>query len=49
MITISKKEYERLLEDADWLNCLEQVGVDTWDGYEIAIDIRDENKKGDLK
>jgi hypothetical protein len=44
MVTITKAEYEKLLEDSDWLNCLEQAGVDNWEGYSVAIDIRDEYK-----
>lgn len=39
-VTITKKEYERLLEDSDWLSCLEQAGVDNWDGWDYAIDIK---------
>ena len=36
-ITITKKEYEELL-DSEWmLNCLESAGVDNWNGYEYAI------------
>ena len=41
MVTITKAEYDRLLEQELWLNCLEQAGVDNWDGYDEAIDIRD--------
>jgi len=41
-ITISKAEHERLLADAFWLMCLEQAGVDSWQGFEIAQDIREE-------
>lgn len=38
-ITISIKEYEQLQRDSCMLNCLEQAGVDNWQGYEDAIDI----------
>ena len=41
MITISKVQYEYLLERDNWLNCLECAGVDNWEGYCYAIDIRD--------
>ncbi len=34
-------EVERLQKKADWLLCLEQAGVDNWEGYNIAIDIKD--------
>lgn len=40
MIQISKKEYESLLEDRDWLSCLEAAGVDNWSGYDYAIELR---------
>ena len=31
------------VEDSEWLSCLEQAGVDNWEGYNIAVDIRDGN------
>jgi hypothetical protein len=30
-----------LQEESDWLRCLEAAGVDNWEGYEIAQDMRD--------
>ena len=42
-ITITVKEYNRLLKDSQWLSCLESAGVDNWEGIEMAFDIRDEN------
>ena len=39
MITITKKEYERLLERDEWLCALEGAGVDNWDGYGDAYDL----------
>lgn len=38
MVRISKKEYESLLNDSQWLCALEAAGVDNWDGYEDAQD-----------
>jgi hypothetical protein len=35
-ITISVKEYNQLLENTTFLNCLIDVGVDNWPGYEEA-------------
>ena len=35
-VTISKKEYESLLEKVEFLNCLQACGVDNWDGYSDA-------------
>ena len=37
------KENIRLQKRDRWLTCLEQAGVDNWAGYDIAIDIRDDN------
>lgn len=37
MVTISKKEYESLLDDADLLRCLQNAGVDNWEGYGDAM------------
>ena len=38
-ITISKKEYESLLEDQKLLQCLQGAGVDNWSGYDYAIEM----------
>lgn len=38
-ITITKKEYDKLIEDSDFLNALKAAGVDNWDGFDFAIDI----------
>lgn len=37
-VTITKKEYEELLESQRWLNCLENAGVDNWSGYDYACE-----------
>lgn len=36
-VTISKKEYESLKEDAYKLQCLESGGVDNWDWYHESL------------
>ena len=36
MITITKKEYDELIKDSDFLSCLESCGVDNWEGYSDA-------------
>jgi len=36
MITITKEEYDDLLESSRWLDCLEQAGVDNWPGLDYA-------------
>lgn len=39
MVTISKKEYNSLLEDVRWLRALENAGVDSWDGIDFAQEL----------
>ena len=41
-VTISKKEHEELLKDSYWLQCLEEAGVDNWEGIEFAIELFNE-------
>lgn len=38
-ITITKKEYESLLEDSKKLQALEGAGVDNWQGYDYAMEL----------
>ena len=35
-VTLSKDEYQSLLEDSNFLRALEWAGVDNWDGYDLA-------------
>jgi hypothetical protein len=42
MVTITKAEYERLLESEAFLECLEAVGVDNWVGYDDAREMMEE-------
>lgn len=42
MITITKEEYDSLMEDYHFMRCLEDAGVDNWDGYEYAIELYSE-------
>lgn len=39
MITISKKEYDELLDAVRFLDCLRAVGVDNWQGCDDACDM----------
>ena len=39
MVTITKKEYDQLIEDKNLLNALEGAGVDNWDGYSDAMEV----------
>ena len=41
MITISKEEYDKLIERNTWISALEEAGVDNWEGYDEAIKIFD--------
>ena len=41
-ITITKEEYERLLDRDDFLECLLACGVDNWEGYGEAQEMYDE-------
>ena len=41
-VTISKAEYERLLEAENFLDCLEACGVDNWSGYGEAVAMSEE-------
>lgn len=36
-ITISKEFYDELITDQEFLNALEEFGVDNWEGYEEAM------------
>ncbi|MBY5849775.1 hypothetical protein HFN51_04285 [Rhizobium leguminosarum] len=36
-VTITKKEYESLLDDAKWRECLEGGGVDNWSYYHDSL------------
>lgn len=36
MVTITKEEYDELIEQVEFLECLRGAGVDNWDGYEYA-------------
>jgi hypothetical protein len=38
-ITISKAEYESLLEDSKKLTALKNAGVDNWEGYDYAMEL----------
>jgi len=41
-VTISKAEYDRLLESETWLGCLNAAGVDNWQGIDVAVDMLEE-------
>jgi phage pi2 protein 07 len=41
-ITITKDEYDELIEDRKFLDCLRSAGVDNWEGYDFAIEMFNE-------
>lgn len=43
MITITQAEYDSLVEDRYWLNCLENAGVDSWSGIDYAHELKGED------
>ncbi|WVS22284.1 hypothetical protein [Enterococcus phage vB_EFaS_ZC1] len=44
-VTISKREYERLLKVEAFLNALEAAGVDNWSGYGDAWAMYEEEEE----
>lgn len=42
MVTITEKEYNRLLSDSRFLQALQEAGVDNWDGYSDAQEFLDD-------
>ena len=38
-VTLTKQEYTELSEDREFLYALQAVGVDNWDGYDVAIEM----------
>jgi len=45
MVLVEKGEYEELLRLEEWMFALESAGIDNWDGYDVAQDILEENRK----
>jgi hypothetical protein len=45
-VEIPLSEYEQLKEDQAWLSCLEAAGVDNWDGWSFALQIKRERERG---
>lgn len=37
--------FDSLLDDLDWLSCLEAAGVDNWSGIDVAREIQQEMKE----
>jgi hypothetical protein len=49
MVTITKEEFDELKKDADLLECLRQCGVDNWDGWGDALQMREEWYEADVE
>jgi len=46
-ITITKKEYNQLVDNSRFLTCLEACGVDNWIGFDDAHDMMEEQYPND--
>ncbi len=44
LVTITKEEYDNLLNASTWLECLEDAGVDNWEGIGEAWDLLEQYK-----
>lgn len=44
MVTIPLAEYLSLKEDAEWLQALENAGVDNWPGIDFARELLNEDE-----
>ncbi len=44
MVTIPLKDWESAVEDQTWLRCLEDAGVDNWEGISFACQLLEEDK-----
>lgn len=43
---LTESELRSLIEDSEFLNCLENEGVDNWHGYEEACSVFNEMNEG---
>lgn len=44
-VTITEKDYQYMIEQINWLNCLNAAGVDNWEGIDYANCLYDEMVK----
>lgn len=47
MVSISKEEYENLLERDDWLSWLECAGVDNTEAWDYACEMKREHEESE--
>jgi len=45
LVLVNREYLEGLKQEAEWLNCLEQAGVDNWSGIEQAYIIQHDTKE----
>jgi hypothetical protein len=45
IIYITKKEYDILLDEVNFLACLREAGVDNWEGYSYACELYQERNE----
>lgn len=43
-VTITKEEYEDLLDDHKFLQALYDAGVDNWQGYDFAVEMYEKDE-----
>jgi len=48
-IEITNAAYQSLLTSSEWLECLEDAGVDNWGGMETAYRLLDEKRDAEQK
>lgn len=47
-VEITKLEYDTLIERSEWLDHLENAGVDNWSGYSVAQELSKESRMEDM-
>ncbi len=45
IVTLSVEVYDKLIERSDWLDYLEQAGVDNWEGISYARQLQQEDEE----
>lgn len=44
-VVLTKEEYDELIADRDFLDALRGAGVDSWEGYDYALELLEETSK----
>lgn len=46
---VPRAEYDKGVDEINWLYCLEAAGVDNWEGYDVAMRmLNGESEDGDF-